>query len=261
MGFYLRKGLSVGPLRFNLSQSGIGVSTGIKGFRVGTGPRGNYVHMGRGGIYFRQTLPTPGMHRTSRTPEILPQSSSIQFKEIGTAGVTQMVDSSSAALLDEINSKAKTPLIWPWILILSLALLGSTAIFTEQFWLYCLLIPLSCAALVWAVYKDKSRKTVVLFYDLEPHIEQAYQNFHAAIDSLKNCSRVWHIDSQGKINSTYDWKVNAGASSIVKRKTATPDTAPPSYFQCNISIPSIPAGGRRLYFMPDPRMRPTAASA
>ena len=37
-----------GPFRFNLSKSGLGVSAGVPGFRVGTGPRGNYVHMGRG---------------------------------------------------------------------------------------------------------------------------------------------------------------------------------------------------------------------
>lgn len=56
MPFYLRKSVRVGPLRFNLSKSGIGVSSGIPGLRIGTGPRGTYVHMGRGGLYYRQTL-------------------------------------------------------------------------------------------------------------------------------------------------------------------------------------------------------------
>ena len=51
MGFYIRKSIKAGPFRFNLSKSGLGVSAGIPGFRVGTGPRGNYVHMGRNGIY------------------------------------------------------------------------------------------------------------------------------------------------------------------------------------------------------------------
>jgi hypothetical protein len=55
MGLYIRKSLRVGPIRFNLSKSGIGMSAGIKGLRLGTGPRGNYVHMGRGGLYFRQS--------------------------------------------------------------------------------------------------------------------------------------------------------------------------------------------------------------
>ena len=34
MAIYLRKSIQVGPLRFNLSKSGVGVSAGIKGFPV-----------------------------------------------------------------------------------------------------------------------------------------------------------------------------------------------------------------------------------
>lgn len=53
MPFYIRKPVRVGPLRFNLSKSGIGISTGIPGFRGGMGPRGNYVHIGGHGLYYR----------------------------------------------------------------------------------------------------------------------------------------------------------------------------------------------------------------
>src|SRR5690349_12356802 len=56
MSWYLRKSVRVGGMRFNLSRSGVGMSVGVTGLRVGRGPRGNYVHMGRGGVYFRQTL-------------------------------------------------------------------------------------------------------------------------------------------------------------------------------------------------------------
>ena len=56
MSWYLKKAFRFGPIRFNLSKSGIGVSGGVKGFRVGTGPRGPYVHAGRGGIYCRKSL-------------------------------------------------------------------------------------------------------------------------------------------------------------------------------------------------------------
>lgn len=48
MGFYIRKSVSVGPFRFNHSKSGVGVSAGIAGLRLGSGPRGNYVHRGSG---------------------------------------------------------------------------------------------------------------------------------------------------------------------------------------------------------------------
>lgn len=41
MGFRFHKSLRIGKhTRLNLSKSGIGVSTGVKGFRVGVGPRG-----------------------------------------------------------------------------------------------------------------------------------------------------------------------------------------------------------------------------
>jgi hypothetical protein len=99
MGFYLRKSVSVGPLRFNLSKSGLGVSAGIKGFRVGAGPRGNYVHMGRGGVYFRQTLPSINGGDGSPQATIEP-SSGIEFRETEAGIASQMVDSSSAALLE-----------------------------------------------------------------------------------------------------------------------------------------------------------------
>jgi hypothetical protein len=39
-------------------KSGLGVSAGVPGFRVGTGPRGNYVHMGRHGVYCRAFVAT-----------------------------------------------------------------------------------------------------------------------------------------------------------------------------------------------------------
>jgi hypothetical protein len=57
MGFYIRKSFKLGPIRFNLSKSGVGVSAGVKGARVGINARGKkYIHLGRGGIYYRQTL-------------------------------------------------------------------------------------------------------------------------------------------------------------------------------------------------------------
>lgn len=81
MGWYLRKSVKFGPLRINFSKRGVGVSAGIKGFRVGTGPRGPYVAGGRGGIYFRQRLggakhaaaraATPTPTAASRAPHLL----------------------------------------------------------------------------------------------------------------------------------------------------------------------------------------------
>lgn len=56
MPFYLRKSLSFGPVRFNLSKSGVGVSAGVTGARVGLNKKGAYFHGGRHGLYYRTKL-------------------------------------------------------------------------------------------------------------------------------------------------------------------------------------------------------------
>lgn len=39
MGFFIRKGINFGPVRVNFSKSGVGVSLGTKGLRLGAGPK------------------------------------------------------------------------------------------------------------------------------------------------------------------------------------------------------------------------------
>jgi hypothetical protein len=68
MGWFLRKSVRFGPVRINFSKRGIGMSAGVKGFRVGTGPRGPYVAGGRGGIYFRQQLGSRRKSASVRAP-------------------------------------------------------------------------------------------------------------------------------------------------------------------------------------------------
>ena len=68
--FYIRDSIRVGPFRFNLSKSGVGVSAGVRGFRVGSGPRGNYVHMGAHGLYYRATLPSRGGRPVLGGPQV-----------------------------------------------------------------------------------------------------------------------------------------------------------------------------------------------
>jgi hypothetical protein len=43
VGLFFRSLFRAGPLRFNISKRGLGVSTGIRGLRVGASKRGAYV--------------------------------------------------------------------------------------------------------------------------------------------------------------------------------------------------------------------------
>jgi Protein of unknown function (DUF4236) len=65
-GLYLRRALSIGRFRVNVSTSGLGGSVGVKGARIGRRPDGStYVHAGRGGLYYRKEL----LRNDSRQPE------------------------------------------------------------------------------------------------------------------------------------------------------------------------------------------------
>src|SRR5271169_2091999 len=107
MGFYVRKGFNFGPLRLNLSRSGLGASFGVKGARIGMGPRGSYVHMGRGGLYYRQSLTTPATpHSQPPIPSALPQTNEI-LNVVSSGAASSMVDSSAGDLLQELNRVKK----------------------------------------------------------------------------------------------------------------------------------------------------------
>ena len=55
MGFFFRKAINLGPVRLNLSKSGVGVSVGAKGVRIGKTARGkSYVRVGSNGVYYQK---------------------------------------------------------------------------------------------------------------------------------------------------------------------------------------------------------------
>jgi hypothetical protein len=74
----------------------------VKGFRVGLGPRGTYLHAGRGGFYYRQRLGSigstpPSQHHYNDAP--VEES----LYAVDNADVNQLVSASSAELLLELN--------------------------------------------------------------------------------------------------------------------------------------------------------------
>lgn len=259
MGFYIRKALRVGPLRFNLSKSGVGVSAGIKGLRLGTGPRGNYVHMGRAGLYFRKSLNVPGGRAAGRpdTPQLLPSEPAHLGEPLGTVGplqdvesasVHQMVDASSAELLREMNEKRKKARLLPGAIVLSIIVVLLLIVGSVPVWLVVLFGALA-VGVCWLIFmKDELRKTTVILYDLEPEVETAYARLHDAFGVLRSCSRTWHIEARGDVR---DRKYHAGASGVVKRKQVTLSTGAPPFVKANIEVPLVPVGRQVLAFMPD----------
>ena len=255
MGFYIRKSVRVGPLRFNLSKSGIGVSTGIPGLRVGTGPRGTYVHMGRGGLYYRQTLATPGQLNQHQQPNQshydLPSERPFThgpMTEVGSGCVTEMVDTNSAALLAEIERKRKRIIWWPFMLICAL-ILGGVLIFGQvTLWITVPCCLLLLFATIFVHQYDQLKKSVVLMYELDEACLDAYQNLFAASNEIARCGAVWHITAQGDV---YDPKYHAGAGQVINRHRLSIGYRNPPYIKTNLSVPVLPFRQHSLYLLPD----------
>lgn len=254
MGFYLSKSIKVGPFRFNLSKSGVGVSAGIRGLRVGTGPRGNYVHMGRHGLYYRATLPSgepsprPGGSTELPTAEAPVPTTHEPLQEIESADVSQIVDSSSRDLLEELSRKSTRMVFWPFVLGLSVFFLLLSWVLAWPLWSSFAILVAGGAATAFVYQKDLLAKTVVLFYDFDPTMEKAYGLLHRWAEQLAACSKVWHIEAQGRVR---DRKYHAGAGSLVQRNSTFIEKREPPYVKTNVETVAIGVGRQTLHFFPD----------
>jgi len=253
MGFYIRKALRVGPVRFNLSRSGLGMSVGVRGFRLGTGPRGNYIHMGRGGLYFRQALPASLSRRIVSTPPpaLLPTdvvTTVEQMREIESDSVLQMTDSSAESLLNEFNEKRRALRLAPLALLTGLVAVAAGLYFGAQAWTVGVVATVVAVVSILLHIRDTIRKTVVLFYEFDPAAQDNYERLHAAIGSLASSARIWHVAAQGRVR---DRKYHAGASSVLSRNAIAPRIGGHPSFRCNVDIPIIPVGRQVLAFMPE----------
>lgn len=249
MGFYLRKSLKAGPFRFNFSKSGIGVSVGVKGLRIGTGPRGNYIHAGVGGFYYRASLSPQSktIPKYNSKYDTLSYDDLEKMHEIDSESVLEMKDSSAEALLEEINEKHKKISLFPITIVFSIIALFISFNSTSSF-IHSAVFILGLSACLYTKYIDDINKSVILFYDFEPKIEKSYQKLHDDFNSLTNCHKTWHIEAQGNI---MDVKYNAGANSRVKRSLVNLKVGQPPFIKTNISVPIIPVGRQILYFFPE----------
>jgi len=246
VSFYLKKSLRFGPLRFNLSKSGIGVSAGVKGFRLGTGPRGNYIHAGRGGIYYRKTFSGRSVEKTRlHTSSVVPETSTPAPLEQPNELLT---DASSRELVDDLNKRRKR---LPTLLFCIVASAVGTAFAISNNAPFPLLAAivvgaawLCGASAIW----DRDRKTTVLFYDIDSQVLVTFEALHSVFEQVQKCSRVSHIDSSEYYS---DRKYHAGVLQGVGRSNGRPIPKHPPLVKTNVSIFTMPAGKLSLYFCPD----------
>lgn len=246
MGFYLHKSVAVGPFRFNLSGSGVGMSVGVRGMRVGTGPRGNYVRIGRGGVYYQQTFHAPVAPARVLPSPAIPGATHAPLQAVVSADASQIADSSSEQLLAELREKRAATALRPFAIAGSiLLLLFAIAL---PVWAFVVLAIVAAVAIIAAHRRDILRKTTVIVYDVASDVEESFRTFSQWADALASCRRTWHVAAEGRV---YDPKYHAGATSLLQRNATTVRNTAPPFVRTNVPVLSIAAGGRTLYFLPD----------
>lgn len=166
--------------------------------------------------------------------------------DIEAGDVLQMQDASLENIVAQINAKPWT--LWPFIAFpgaLLLVYLEGQHVGGNTLWVLAALL---AVCTLFAAFKDKVRKTVVLMYELEGGAADAFAMLCASFDKLAKSLRIWNIDAQG---SQSDWKKRAGATAILKRSPIKLSYGLPPTVRTNISVPRIQGGKQDVYFFPD----------
>jgi hypothetical protein len=272
MGFYFRKSVNFGPIRFNFSKSGIGVSAGVKGARISTGPRGTYVHAGRNGFYYSQRIdqPLPNQIPSPQTDQPFSTYTLPNSFVIETADVSRLTETSINDLLKQINEKASQIRFAPWAIAATIA--GTIVV---ALILFAFMAPLADvfvadresavgvatvaagaigtvtvgSILSWRIHKgDELKRTTPLFYELEPEAAAEFNAIQHACHSLSQSARVWRVHTN---QPTWDWKRNAEASALITRQPILVGLQRPPYIATNVDVWSIQLSDMALFFLPD----------
>ncbi len=253
MGFFFRKSASFGPLRLNLSKSGIGLSAGVKGFRITSSARGlNYYTVGGNGFYYRETLGKPHPHGNRTVPGPVGSTTSPQDAgEFATADPAQLIASSTERLINDLTDRSQRTN--PALLLYGLAALGlivglsnaqSSSLIAFS-WLLATLVGGLGSCL--HVRHNRERQTV-LTYELDGPDSTGHGLAQQAITHLHGCQRMWRILDA---TETWDSRRNAGAGILITRSSATAGSVSIPHVNSNVPVAGILMGDTRLYFLPD----------
>jgi Protein of unknown function (DUF4236) len=249
MGFYIRKGFNFGPLRLNLSRSGLGASVGVKGARVGIGPRGSYVHLGRGGFYYRQSL-TPDVRPSGPHQPSVPLSptAGAELLEIRSSDAATIIDASATDLLQALNRVKRRVDILPFLVTVGAIFLIAVVASGREWWFELAAFVGVAMLAVAGRHEDVTNGTVILNYSLESEAVVEFSKLKTAFQSFTSCQRLWHLDASAE---TSDWKRNAGASSLIGKSGAQGLLGAPPRIVCNVEVPTLKSRRKSLYFFPD----------
>jgi hypothetical protein len=256
MPWYFRKSIGLGRgARMAFSKSGVSYSLGGKGYRLTTGPHGTYVTLGAGGVYYRQRVGGPygtsAAPSSPATPRLATSWAGRQTVE--TASVDQLVDASSAAVIEQINRTVRAPrhtglVVALGVVFTVLLAVAVPALFPTFPWFLFMVL----AAIGWIAYLthegDRCRCTYPLFYEMDRAASARWDEINAVLSSLARAGRLWRLTT---LSPTFDWKNHAGANTLVDRRAVVLSSQVPPGIATNLQPFCLDIDRQHLYFMPD----------
>ena len=253
MAFYIRKSVSLGPIRFNLSKSGIGTSVGVTGFRVGIRPNGkSYLHTGRYGLYYREEL-RGGKNRDKQSQlQEYDNNHSIDDYNItkyDTASSKKLAPQSREELLRKLNDSYRSFRL-DYLSGISFCILAYIVFQSSQMAGISTSV-VSIIATTLVAYWEAKRRTIHITYDFEDDNASCFKKIISAFNLLASNVSSWSLVDSRNISGTHESKLNAGAGNLVNKANAQIGTGNPPWVETNIAVPTLKTKGQTLYMMPD----------
>lgn len=269
MAWYIKKYVNIGPVRLNLSKSGIGTSVGVKGFRIGIKSNGkSYIHAGRYGMFYRHEFNSTFSKEIIQEPiqkddldNCIDGNNTIYFKPIGTDILKSnykkdVVD----ALTKSYNAFRFDYLIGIVTVLLTILLyfniktsyqIGENDISPNYTIPWIVLFSGLILFAIVANWETKRRR-IDIIYEFENNDCSYYQDIICAFNQIAKCNKSWSLLSSQKLYNTYQSKINAGASDLTDIASASIGTGEIPWVNTNISsIPLIKTNSNSLFFVPD----------
>lgn len=256
MGLKFSKSVRIGAVRFNFSGSGIGMSMGIPGFRIGTGPRGACISGGIGGFRYRRSLSAvpsrisarfsdsqgfPTLAKSDVTPTI------VSTQEHDTLSVLELTDSDCDGLLQSMNEPRRKTSLWPFVagalFILHVAL--TSAMMTWSGTVHFGLASVMAAVVGWVYWRDKMRKVTVLFFEPDAATADHFEALSRALSSAASMRKLKAVVSTSRYVVR---KYSAGASEVVKFTQTLLSLGQGLGVVANINVPVMRTGRTILAF-------------
>lgn len=258
MGLTFSKSVRFGAVRFNFSGSGIGMSVGIPGLRVGTGPRGAYISGGVGGFRYRRSLgAAPSARPAASMAPALPRGAVegpaplvVSTQEHDTVSVLQLADSDSDGLLQSMNEQRKKTLLWPFVAgaLFFLYFPLSSAMQGWPSWARIVLALAMIGLAGWVYWRDKMRKLTVLFFEPDASTSEHFEALCRAASSAAAMRKVRAVASTSRYADT---KYSAGAGQGLKLSPASLEMGQGPGVVANLNVPVLKTGRTTLAFYPD----------